>query len=1710
MLSTQTRFRGLIRSECDNNLGFPKVSTNGKQLPLELKHVGKTVVKKTRKYRLLRRLTRVAAVVILIFIAVILFIRSPWGQNILVDKAVTYITEKTGTRVSVDRLYITFSGNIFLEGLYMEDQKGDTLVYSKSLEASISPYGAVFSNTIGINSITWEGLKAHINRQANEEAYNFGFLIEAFAPTTPTSDTSEAAPMIITLGTIDLEDFLVDFSDLQLGIQSDLRLGSLHLEMEEFNLEKMRFRMEELALANTEIRYHQSKAFPVNNDTLQTTLPVIAIDQLSFTNLKASYNSIPDGLNALVRIGNFFLELPEANLPANSFEISNLTLQNSDFSVLSGPAEIQATDLPAAKDSLQKFEWPDIRLAASNIQLENNKFRYQSGDNKATAGEFNPENINFRQFSMQLDEARYTPETIDVQLADLSFSEHSGLVLSGASFALKVGATSSSLSELSVHTPNSTLSGSIKLNYQGINEVFDKPEFASAEVGLSDFSIDLRDLFYFQPQLAEDVNISKTVRYNITGGVKAVGTLAELEIPKAQLRWGPDTEINIQGSLKNLTRPDSLFFDFPFIRAVTTRENLKYFVKEEKMGITLPEKIDLVASASGSAADFKGNAKLGIPEGTALVEANYQPGAGVFKGNVSIDTLQLGKLLKNEQLGLISMNARFAGSGKTMNDLNLDLTGIISHLDFRDYAFSDLKLEGRLTNGQGAIGMKYKDTNLDLALKTRVTLDSVQSRIGFDLDLAGADLQALGVTLEPIRAGLHLEGKIEGTPENFDARVMVSDGLAVYDGKQYPLGSVALNAHLDPDNTNLKISSEFLSASLASNTSPDGLSTALKRQFKRYFENGIADSIDAGTVRLHMEMILRPTPVMTEVFFRDIRKLDSITAIVEYNEGTGYLEAEMHIPEANYAGSAIDSLHITVRGTREDLNFEAGLSNLVYDPVKIHRTLFKGTLRNKLLQMDLSAMNNDERLLHIASDLVFEKDTVRFHIKPDDLLLNKLEWSIPKDNQLTIAENYLGFHKMSLNRNSQKLEISNTISGIEDAHIGIEGTNFPIQTFLSLLNPEKELITGQINGMFVIENPYGATGLVADFSIDSFQALQTPLGRLSVKATSRDKGFYDFNLALKDEAVDLDLQGDYAAAATGAKLNLELGINKLEMKLLEDITGEVIKESNGIISGKIAVAGTTSAPEYQGRLEFDQLDFKVSSLNSRFKLAEEYLRLDTDGVYFDNFEIEDANDHSFVIDGDITTDDLLNPAFDLSLKADEFLVLSSTKEDNDLFYGTASMDASMQVNGTLRTPVVKGSLKIREITEVTYVVPEAQLDIEEREGVVIFVNRQEPEAILTRIEEEEAPVAFQGAQIDAFLEIADNAVFHIILDERSGDNLQVSGNASLNLNVAPNDRVQLSGRYELNSGHYETSLYNLVKRRFSINPGSSITWQGDPMDARLDVTASYALETSASPLMSAITSGQDAGLAGKYRQVLPFLVYLNVDGELLQPELSFGLDMPEDAQGTFGGAVYSRVQQLNSQEAELNKQVFSLLALNRFFPDSGSDGSGGGTAALARDNVNKVLSGELNTFSDKIFGKSGIELDFDLDSFTDYQGESPEDRTQLNINASKKLFDDRLIVTAGSAVDVEGSAPASQESTPIIGNVSLEYLLNEEGQYRLKGFRKNEYQNIIDGQLIVTGIALIFNREFNKISELFNPMEVEEPVLLEEGSDDGPLINQEE
>ncbi len=1639
------------------------------------------------KYRFLRRAAKVVLVLALLFMVLVLMIRSPWIQNFIVHKATHYISDRTGTKVELDQLYVTFSGNALLKGLYLEDKKGDTLLFSKTMEANVPLRALLFQNELHLKSVTWEGLRAHIVRNSESEKFNYQFLIDALATGDTLPQRPDAAPMKIKIGTLDFSDFKVSYNDKASGINAKLTMGTLYLNANRTDLETMHYEVDEVALSDTRIQYHQSKPF-VPTDDPDTKLPMVVINELNFNNILIDYNSVPDKIMAAVSLGEFGLDLPKADLAKNEVDIKWLSLKNSDIALQLPKDGPEIRDSTAITGQKPNFSWPDFFITADKISLENNSVQYRLGNTPSNIGHFDPDNIDLSNLNLNAAEVHYQAENAELKLARFSFLERSGFTLEQLAMNVVLNDTSTSITGFKIQTASSTLHGAFKMDYPSLQQLMAFPENTRVDLQLDDIILGLRDAVYFRPELAKNEYFTIAQGHPLTGNVNIGGTLNKLDIPKLNLDWN-NTTLTGEGQVLHVSRPDSLSFDISKLKATTTKADLQLFVGEKDLNMALPQAILVEARAQGSLKNISGETLMRIPEGTARISGNYSNLDSIhFNGNLQVNDLQLGKLLQNNQLGNTTFTIRVSGSGSDPNTLNAELDSEFEQLTFKNYDFANLDLNGKIRNGKGNIHLNFKDNNLNFNSQTVVDLDSLNSKFGLHLNIIGADLQALGITKENIKAGLNLEANFIGSPKDYALNATLNNGVAVYDGQQYQMGDVEIKSKIDSLNTEIAINSHFLTGNLSSNASPQGINTSLKQYFKNHFRDSIVNAPPVDTLKLRMDMKLIPNPMFTKVFLRDLEQLDSISAHAHFDAAKGTLSSALQIPHASYKGIAIDSLNISINGDSTNLRFNAGLAHLLADPVNLGRTSLEGKLNNKQLLLDFGTYDGNEKITHIASEITRKNDTTLLRITPLELLFNKEEWAVPEDNTISFTENFLEFENVRFERNSQKLSLANLASETEDNPLSLRFEQFNLQTFMGMLNPDKPLASGIINGDFTIENLFGATGIVADFNVTDLEILEQPLGHLNLNANSKTKGTYDFNMALKGGGAEIDLNGDYAASETAAQLNLDLDLKSIDLAFIEKFSAGGLKDSHGTLSGNINVSGTTTSPMYSGSINFHDTDFNIATLNSVFKISDQSLKIDNEGIYMDNFQITDANGSQFKMNGSIGTEELTNPKFDLSLSAAQFQALNSTKEDNELFYGKTSFDMDLNVTGHLKLPVIEGKIRVREITDITYVVPKAQLDVQEREGVVLFVNREDPDDILARNDQEKTPNFFSGMDVNVHVEIADDSEFHIIIDERSGDNLQVSGNASLILNIEPNGLTNLTGRYELNSGHYETSLYNLVKRRFDINPGSTITWQGLPTDAKLDVTAVYKVATSATPLMSSVISGEDISVTNKYRQVLPFLVYLNVDGELLQPKLSFRLDMPEDEQGSLGGAVYGRVQQLNQQEAELNKQVFSLLALNRFYPNSGSDGSMGGTAAIARDNVNKVLSGQINAFSDKVFGKSGFEVDFDLESFTDYQGDSPQDRTQLNINAKKKLFDDRLVVTAGSAVDVEGSAQPGQEETPIIGNVGLEYLLTKDGRYRLKGFRKNEYENIIDGQLIVTGIALIFNREFNKFSQLFNPM----------------------
>ncbi|AZQ44609.1 translocation/assembly module TamB domain-containing protein [Nonlabens ponticola] len=1666
-----------------------------------------------KKYRWLRRIGRVMLGILIFLILLLLFIRSPWGQNIIVGEAVKYVEKETGTNLDIEHLFITFDGNIQLDGLYLEDLRGDTLVYSRSLEADIPILPIIQGGGIAINSAKWNGLVARIKRQDTASGFNYQFLMDTFV-TVDTTATPE--PLTLDIGDLSFTDFDITLQDEVQDIDGLVKFGSLDFSMDKLDLQEMIIDIDEIVLADAIIAYDKDTVTKITQSTTDyspntdTTIgealvddannspqPQITVGKIRLDNVLMGYESVPDQIN----IDSFFkvleTEITRADVGKNDYALSYFDMLDSNVKIVMQDSLVDNDTDPqddGDKPDAQGFEWPDIRIDLQDLNLVNNNLEYNVNNQQPTQGTFNPNAIDVKGFNLISPIIKLGDDSAQLELEELQMQEASGINVKQFAANVELTRTNVSIAGLDAHINNNILQGDARVTYKDLDALVNQPDQLKVQVNFDRYVFDLADIFRFQPALRENQYLAKLAQRDVRGNLQARGTTRDMQIPSFNLTWGNNTTVSASGNVQNAMDPDNLFVNFPRAQIKTNRADLNTFMDEQESGVKYPENVSLVADVQGTLQNMDAVATLATTEGNVELKGNYKNTKTIaFAADMQVIELNLGNILQNEQLGILNLELDTEGSGTTINTLDATLDATVTSFTYKDYEIKNLPLKGEIENGEGELTSSYKDDNINANLEAIVALDSIASQANLELIIEGIDLNAFGITNQNVKAAGEIYAFFEGDATNYTVSSNIEEGIAVFDNQSYLLGDVDIDAYVRTDSTSMDVANRMLDLELRSNTDPSSLIAALGRHVDRYLRDEIPNDT-AQPVKMKIKGSITPAPILRDVILPQLQSLDTITLAVNFDEQARKLSSDIVVPYVKYAGSEIDSLIIKSQSDEQSLGFDIAFKGMKFDPLDVQRTTLNGKVSQNVLDLDFTSYDGEERLMHVASKLSRKRDiqgidNLIFNLSLDDFILNKKNWTIAEDNELAYGESKLKARNFRLSNNAQSIELRTDLPQEEVDHLGLLLENFKLQSILSYLNPDEKIATGTMNGEVIFEDLFGAIGIVADLTITDLTALETPLGQLDLDASSNGNGTYDLDLLVQGDNVDVELIGGYVADENAAQLDMELQMRRINMETIAGLSQEFLEDGSGYLSGNISLTGTTVEPIYQGDLNFNETAFTVSMLNAPYHIDNESINLDNDGVTLNNFTIKDEEDHDINVDGFIGTENLINPTFNLSVEANQFTALDSSSEDNDLYYGKATFDASATIKGDLAIPIVDGRIKIDDETDFTYVIPAAEVNLVQRDGIVQFVNKENPDAILTQTEDESAVVT--GFDIEANIQVTEGAKLNIIVDPNTGDNLQVSGKADLQFHMYPNGRLTLAGLYTVEEGGYELSLYEIVNRRFSLQKGSTVSWSGDPFDANMDVRAVYDIETSASPLMAARTSGADLGTNTIYRQELDFLVYLDVDGQLMTPEISFKLDMPEDAQGYAGGEVYGTVQQLNSQEQELNKQVFSLLVLNKFFPTRGSDGAGGGTASIARDNINQALSDQLNQFGGKLLGNTGVELNFGLDSYTDYSGGGSQQRTDLEVSASKKLLDDRLIVSVGTDVGVEGNS-SDNDRAPVLGNVNIQYLLTPQGKWKLRGFRRNEFDNIIDGQLVISGISVIFTREFNKFSNLFKKTVQEE------------------
>ncbi|PIB36087.1 hypothetical protein BFP72_12125 [Reichenbachiella sp. 5M10] len=1657
-----------------------------------------------RKYKIIRALGGCLLGIFILFVGMILLIRSAWGQDLIVGKVLDFVSEKTETRVSLDRLFITFSGHVYVEGLYVEDQVQDTLLYSQDLEVSMALLPILLDRTVDVDKVKWSGLTARVSRPESGP-YNFDFLKEAFASEDTVVEESTNRPYQFEVGRVYFQDFDLRYDDRSSGMYGALQLGSLTLDVDHMDIENLVFDVAELMIAEADLVYQITKLSRKEEEAKATSasqLPTFAVRDLELSDVTVRYTSVPDSMKLGATIGGLLLRGPQLNLREQIVAGELFQLEDSEV-IYHSTSKAHAVDTAnTAGEESGDFVWPDWRVIVKEVAMDRNRFAYLSDTARSQPGVFNAQGVDLQEVELKATEVQFMPGRTTLQLTQLGLKDRSGFDLEKLAFGLAIDEREMILSDLVLKTEHNALRADLEVRYPSIAALMEDPKVAAGHLQLSGLSLAVSEAFIFAPALAEEDYLQALSQKKITGNIDLSASDKGLTLRRTRLNWGELTQMTLDGTVRHPWDSSQLTYDVRSLDLTTQRTDLSALLGSS--AVRYPRSMQLTGAVVGNLDEAELTALVHSTDGQVSLRGMFaQRETFRFDAELEVRQVEMGRLMQNPELGQMSFTAQAQGSGDDLASLNAVLKTNFTALELKGRDYSDLRLEGKMSDGIAQVELEVADEHIQMTMNGQLKIAEERKEVEAYVDLEGADFYALGLTQDDVRARMKLKvmAVLDATDMMLDASI--SDGLVVHELESYPLGEFVIQAQLTDDSTKLNVQSQVLQGNLQSNARPEDWIGAVQRHLANYMGEDRDTTGEQGKVALTLDLRVEETPMLLKVLLTDLEELDPVEMHLSFSEDLQQLDAQFSVPYAHYQEISIDSLEWELHSDQRGLDFRLGWREIAMSPLLIDRTQLVGHTVDGRLLLELNAYTEDELLMHIGSELTRNGDTVSYHMNPDGLLVNQQVWSVHPDNAILMGNGFVDFSNFILTQDQQQVELTCGFADVEEEHVGVRLDGFKLSSISSYLSGgEETLAQGLMSGDVVLVNPFADKAMLADLRIDRLQFLGAALGVLTLQGESKTAKNYDFALALKGDSVDVGLVGDYHATNQGPEMNLALEIREFQAGLLTQLSGGTLTDASGVITGEARFRGTAQAPDYRGDLRFDQVSVRVDALDARFELEHEYIDFDTERINLNRLTLLDEKKNAIQLSGFVRTEDLTNPQFDLRIQAKDFHALSSEEGDHDLFYGRVNLDAALTVKGDLKVPVVRGEIHVNEGTDLTVIVPESEVEVKERDGVVLFVNKSDPDDILTRGGgEEQGGVTVKGYDVNATVTINEKSSFKIVVNEQTNDNLEISGRGDFNLSLSPNGRTSFTGRYEINDGRYKASLYNLVTKEFEMAPGSRIVWKGNPLDAEVDIRAIYKVTTSAAPLMANKISGMSTESASIYNRRLPFLVYLNVQDELLKPRISFALDMPKDEQSALGGEVYGQVKQLNEQEEELNKQVFSLLVLDRFFPASGSDGSSGGSAAIARENVSKVLSSQLNQFSDKVTGDSGLELEFNVDSYSYNQGNGTESRTALGIDAQKKFADDRVIVKVGGDVNIQGKEQEGQGS-PLIGDASVEYLLTEDGVYRIKGFGKDEFDTVIDGQYYVTGIAFIYNREFNEFSDLWKKQAEKEGIDLENREQD--------
>ncbi|MFD1315827.1 translocation/assembly module TamB domain-containing protein [Namhaeicola litoreus] len=1156
---------------------------------------------------------------------------------------------------------------------------------------------------------------------------------------------------------------------------------------------------------------------------------------------------------------------------------------------------------------------------------------------------------------------------------------------------------------------------------------------------------------------------------------RATGTINDFQLNNLELYTERKSELIGDISIQNVLDAENFALQGDIDKIAVNYDNLKRLLPN-LLGKNLPESLsemgtikaagDLNLTKNELNANLSTTSNFGILNTDISLVNLTQKEKMRYRGTVELKNFKIGEFAKDPKMGKISLQGEVNGSGFTINTINTTVVGNISKYEYNDYTYKNIDVNGifenKLFNGE----LNVNDPNLQMKFSGIGDFVGEINKFDFSADVVYSDFKQLNLYNKYEKS--ILKGKIDlaftgNTFDNLIGEIKFEDASYTNENDEYIFTNFSI------------VASEKDSIRTIDINSTDIIEGQMEGRFNYKDLLKIAQNSLGSMYANYKRIDVRPNQTLDfnfniynkiiEVFYPKVNLAANTFVKGQIISNEDKIDLLLKSPKVKISENEFDQVKLQINSKSPLYNtilsidnittgiYEASNFNLVN--VTLNDTLYVRTDfiggPNKLENYDLSFYHTiDERGNSVVG------------IKKSEINFKNNQWFINENNndlnKLVFSNNFETFaiDKITMASGTQKVELAGAFGGEGSSiDMNLEYVN------LDAITPDIDSLNfdGKVNGQISLQRKDKKFVPLADLMINYFSINDLYYGDLSLFA-SGDENLTEYNFDIKllnNDLVSFNSKGNIDFNQKPPVILAEVLLDRIKLEAFSPLGKDVLSNIRGIATGNVMITGNLNNPDFTGEIDLSNAGMGFPYLNVDYNFSDQSkIVLNKQTFDFQSITLTDTEmGTEGTLSGKIKHEGFKKWFLDLFISGENLLALNTEDQEGALYYGTALIEGETTIYGPVDDLLIDVEATTNPGTK--FVIPLSDVSTVGNSNLIHFVNPDEED------DENDKTIPFalekmKGLNLNFNLNVTKDAVAEIVIDKKTGSLLKGSGDGNLRLGIDMNGRFEMYGELLINNGEY--LFKNIVSKNFAVQNGGTIIWNGDPLDANINIEALYKTKANPSVLLEDISSSRKIDVN----------LITTLSGSLSQPQFDFDIEIP-----TASSDVTTELNFVLANKDEKLTQFFSLLATGSFFNTDqrkGEFNSGAVIAGTVAEQASSILSNVLSSSND-IFQ---IGVDYEVGAQNRVENVVTDD--QLGILVSGRIGN-KVIVNGKVGVPVGANTQSS-----VVGEVELLVPLNEAETLMGKVYnRQNEIQFDLDSEGYTQGAGISYRFDFDNTTE---------------------------